>query len=597
MRPNIDRRRFLLGSAAATTAFAGCLSDDDGDDTDEDPSDDTDTDETADDQLNLMQIQQQTLDPIGISGRAAGRANWQTHEQLFTYAGGTDPVEGLLAEDYSVSEDNLTYTIDLKEDVTFHDGSELTADDVVYSLRRLAESENNRGHESTIVGSTLTIAHERDDDEEIVPDSLAVDAVDDHTVEIELESPFHRTLAVLADINCSIIPEGAVGDIEGYDGEYDYDEWSTEHVHGTGPFALESWDQGNEIVLERFDDYHGDGANIDSIRWQIIEDSNAIYNRAMNENADVFELPRSQFDPDLLDVQEEIGNGRRVGEYGPVRNDRTLQYGEVTLPQTTYLLFDTLAVERPARRAIAYIVNQETIAERAYRGQATDAYHLTPPATFPGGPEEYWDRAENEYPYGYRESRLDDAREVMEDAGYDAENMYETTLHHPSDSNASEWRDIASLLRDQAESVHIDLSIEEAPSTTLTNQAIEGSLEIFATYNELEYDEADATLQYAYPNPWTWTQWGQGDEMSDAAERAAAAWEDYEGAREPGEENEAIREDVYRTLESANWEDMTQLPLVHDIRERYSYEWVENLEMVGSQHNQQFTELTLGDRS
>jgi len=585
--------------AVTSVALAGCTSADDPVEEGDDPGEvgDDDTTEVDEQVLQSIQIAESSLDPITTAGPASARSKWQMHEQLFTYENGTFPVTGELAEDYDISDDALTYTFELKQGVTFHDGSELTADDVVYSWRRLAESENNSGHEDRIVGGVMSVEHEVDDDENIVPDSLAIEAVDEYTVEMTLETPFHGTLGNLADPRFSIVPEGIVGDIEGYDGEMDYDEFSTERPYGTGPFVLEEWDRGNFIQVERFDDYHGEVAELDGVRWQELEDPNAVYNRAMNQEADIFELPRSQFDPDLLEIEDEDDDGRRYGTYGPVQDDVMLEYADVTSLRTQYLLFNTLEVDRPVRQAIAYLINQENIAEQAVRGQGTPAYFLTPPAAFPGGVEAYDELAESDYPYGYGESDIDAAQQVMEDAGYGPDNRYEVTLEHPSDSQASEWGEIASVLRDQAESAHIDLSVSEAPSTTLTNQAIEGNIEIFATWNELEWAEADATLQFAYPNPFTWTQWGQGDEMSEAAETAAAAWERYEDHRLPNDDDLAVREEAYQTIEEANWEDMTQLPLYHPIYERYAYEWVENLDMFGSQHSQKFNQVSLGDRS
>ncbi len=603
MTADIDRRRFLAGVGAATTvAIAGC-SDEDPVEADDDTGDGTDDDDTQEEleegQLELIQTPQQTLDPIGISGPIDAWTNWQLHEQLFTYEDGTPPVVASLAEDYTVSDDYLTYTFELREGIEFHNGEEMTAEDVVYSWRRLAESENNRGHQDRIVRGPMSVDHEVDDDDETVPDSLALEAVGEYTVEMTLESPFHDTLGNLTDPRLSVIPEGIVGDIEGYDGEYEYDEWSTEGLHGTGPFQMVEWDRGSEIVVERFDDYHGAVAEIDGVRWQILEDPNAVYTRAVNEqNADVFELPRSQFDPTLLEVDEEVGDDRRQGTYGPVGDDVTLNYGETSLPRTQYLIFNTQRVEKHVRQAIAYIVDQGTIAETAVRGQGEPAYFLTPPGAFPGGVDAYDEMAQSEYPYGYGESDLDAARELMEDAGYDEDEMYETTLQHPSDQQASEWGDIASLLRDQAEAVHIDLSVEEAPVSTLTNRALDGDITIYAIWNALEWLEADAMLRFAYPNPFAWSRWGaeadfEYDELSEAAQDATDAWERYEDHRLPGDENLETRHDAYLEIERANWEDMSMLPLWHPIKEMYWYDWVEGLEMHGSQRRPQLNEISL----
>ena len=73
----------------------------------------------------------QTLDPINAKGSGAGYD--QYGRSLMEFNNGLYPPEAALAEDYEMSDDGLTYTFTLKQGVMFHDGSELTADDIVYS--------------------------------------------------------------------------------------------------------------------------------------------------------------------------------------------------------------------------------------------------------------------------------------------------------------------------------------------------------------------------------------------------------------------------------------------------------------------------------
>ena len=611
MSPDVDRRQFLVGAGTvATAAIAGCSGDEDpveddggngGDDGGGGGDGDGNTpgDDLEGGQMELVQISKETLDPIGQAGPINAWTTWQTHERLFTYEDGTPPATAELAADYSVSDDYLTYTFELQEGVTFHNGDELTASDVVYSWRRLAESPNNRGHQNRIVRGPMSVKHEVDEDGNTVPQSLAVEAVDEYTVEMTLETPFHDTIAKVGDIRLSIVPEGVVGDIEGYEGEYEYDEWVSNHIHGTGPFQLDSWNRGSEIILERFDDYHGSTANIEGIRFNILGDPNAVFTRGVNEqNLDLFDLPRSQFDPNLLEVEEDLGGARREGSYGPVANDATLNYGEASLPRTQYAIFNTQRVEKPARRAIAHIVNQETIVDTAVRGQGQPAYLLTPPSAFPGGPEEYQAKAEEEYPYGYAQSDIETARQIMEDAGYSEDNMYETTVQHPSDRQASEWTEIASLLRDQAAAAHIDIEIETAPSSALTSRAFEGNITIYLVWNALTWLEADAMLQFAYPNPFAWSRWGaeadfEYDGLSDAAQDATDAWSNYEEHQLPTDEDQQARNEAYLQIEEANWEDMTMLPLWHPVETLYWYDWVEGFEMHGSQRRPALNQVSL----
>jgi len=615
MDEKVNRRKFLTGvGAVATTAVAGCSSggsdgtdtaesgSDGGSDGTSDEMDGEDTETNAGDveggELQMMQGPVNTLDPIGIQGVRDAWTTHSLHEQLFEFEDGTLPATGSLATDYTVSDDYLTYTFTLKEGVTFHDGSEMTAADVVYSWRRLAESENNRNSENFVVGNIMNIAHEETEEGAIVPDSMQLEAVDDYTLEMTLATPFHETIGHLTNLILSVIPEGVVGDIEGYEGEYDYDEWMSSEATGTGPFQLESWSQGDSITITKFEEYHGSAANLDGVRWQIVEDPNARYTRAVNEqNADIFQIPRSQFNPDQLSIDEELDGGRTSGTYGPV-NGTTLNYGDTSLPRTQYLIFHTLNVEKPVRQAMAYAVNQQVVTEDATKGLGEPAYFLTPPTAFPNGLDNYTEIAQSEYPYGYNSSMVGEARAVMEDAGYGPDNMYETSIMYPSDLQASQWESVASYLRDLVQSVHIDLSLESAPSSTLTNRAIDGNFDIFGTYNALNWMEADSTLQYAYPNPYTWTRWGQGEgEMSETAQSAADAWGSYQENRVPTEEAQQARNEAYLTIEQANWTDVTELPLWHPTDQVYWYDWVGNYEVNGPMNRPNLSEVTLGDRS
>jgi len=604
---NIDRRKFLAAAGSGAAALvAGCsgggsedtATETEGDDTgggDDGTATETDdmsTEDSTGGTLQLSLFQQEVLDPVAVKGKNSGGASWQLFEPVVAFKNGTLPPENRLIEDVQVNDDGTVWTFTVRDDVVFHDGSELTAGDVAYSYKRLAGSENNRGNEGKIIGFTFTVAHETDDDGNYVPGSLAVEATDDRTVEMELASPFHSVLAILADINFCIVPEGIVGDVEGYEGEMSYQQFANEELIGTGPFAFENWDQGSEITATAFEDYHDAVPNVDGVRWNISSDSNTLYNRAMNENLDFFDIPLAQYDPDLLSIEEELDGARRRGTYGPVRNGETLNYGEVTLLRTNYLLFNTLEVPRAVRQAFAYVVNQEALIEDTTKGQGTPAYHITPPVAYPGGKDAY-DAHVEDYPYGVGETDIEGARSVMQEAGYGEDNRYEVTFTAYSDSDASFWGDVAARTRDKLASAYVDVEIERAPATTVTNRAIEGSFEMFGTFNELEWVEADSTLRFVYPNPFTWTRWGQGEEVSDPAQEAADAWSRYQNNRAPTEDAQQVRNDVYVTLEEANWQDITELPLVHPIATRYSYDSVENLEMHGAMFNQLYNRLEL----
>src|SRR6056297_3417119 len=130
-------------------------------------------------------------------------------------------VVGDLATDWSVSDDGRTWTITIRDDVTFTDGEPLTAEDVAYTYRTAASS-----------GGLVDLA-----------DLAGVQVVDDTTVTLTLEQPRSTFLAQLTTLG--IVPAHAHGD--GY----------ARDPLGSGPFVLERWAEGQELVVIRNDGYHG----------------------------------------------------------------------------------------------------------------------------------------------------------------------------------------------------------------------------------------------------------------------------------------------------------------------------------------------------
>ena len=136
-----------------------------------------------------------------------------------------------LATDYSVSEDGLTWTFTIRDDVKFHDGEKLTAHDVAFTYN------NTKALASSI---DLTAMDE------------AV-AIDDTTVEFRMSSPYSAFLHTTATLG--IVPEHAYGDSDSY----------SKNPIGSGPMKFVQYDEGQQLIMERNDDYYGKKANFKKI--------------------------------------------------------------------------------------------------------------------------------------------------------------------------------------------------------------------------------------------------------------------------------------------------------------------------------------------
>lgn len=154
-----------------------------------------------------------------------------------------------IAKEWTVSDDGLTWTFTLRDDVKFHTGEMLKASDVVFSFNRL-----------TTIGEGLSyLFQKKDETGKVVEGIETVTALDDHTVEFKLARPFGPFLQTL--VRLYIVSEKAI--MENIDktstmyGEFgDYGKnWYLTHDAGTGPYKVIDVKMEEFVLTEKFDDY------------------------------------------------------------------------------------------------------------------------------------------------------------------------------------------------------------------------------------------------------------------------------------------------------------------------------------------------------
>lgn len=586
----ITRRRFLrsTGAAAGALALAGCTqsegeprstseSETTGEtttesDTGEEPGG---TSAPEDNTLYLTIGKVDTLDPVQSLQANSYQVRNQMNDGLVIDRNGELEMEGLLATDYEISEDGRTYTFTLKEGVKYHDGTEVTAHDFVYVFERVANSPNSSW--TYFIFDQLQIEHEtvtEDGEETYKPGSLATKAVDDYTFEFTLEGPYYATMGIIGYYTFAAIPEGLVDDVEGYDGELSQSEFANNPV-GCGPFEFSAFEPGSEIEVARFDEYHGTTASVEGVHWQVITDPTAEFNYSMNMNSDIITIPTSQYDAGKISIDRTDDMGRQIGTYGTVRNGETVNYMSVTGMSPTYLVFNVPKVPKVVRQAFAYVTNQALINEQAYKNRSAAAPHMMPPNVYPGGADAADEHA-NQYPYGLTETRIEKAKEMMEEAGYGSDNVYEMRLDG-WETDAAEL--FGNLLRDQLTAAHIDLEVQISPASSYWERASNGNFDVYLSGWGMTASDPGGLLTVMYP-PNTDINGDTAVEYATwldtpASEEAAEAWETVKANAQPNEEDKAVRSDAFIRMEEANWEDVAFLPLIHNKVEQFSYDWVD----------------------
>ncbi|WP_058303425.1 ABC transporter substrate-binding protein [Gorillibacterium timonense] len=234
-----------------------------------------------------------------------------------------------LAESLTPSADNLTYTLKLRDGLTWHDGQKLTADDVVFTINSiLDEKQNSFLRENFIVGGK----------------PITATKVDDLTVEFKLPqvSPaFEATLVQVSPIPKHIFENEA--NIEKSD--------KNAAPVGSGPFKFKEYKTGEYVTLERFDNYFGGKPHLDSVTYRVAKDTNAA-NLA---------LQNGEINVKYLDPQD-------VSTIQATNNFDILPYSEGRL---AYLMFnadsDTGALaKKEVRQALSLALSRDEIIQTAY---------------------------------------------------------------------------------------------------------------------------------------------------------------------------------------------------------------------------------------
>ena len=577
------RRRVLglLGGGSAL-ALAGCTDDEDPGDGDDDDDDDDDgmNGEPDTSELNLINSTFDELDPIMSTDTASSTVITQIYENLTAFPNGVPEVENQLLEEFEVSEDGTTWTFTIRDDVTFHDGSDVTADDVKYSWRRTVESPNTERRGFTLnqpVGLGVDV---EEDDDGPVPDTLAVEVIDDRTVEIQLTGPNPDALDVLAYSSFSVIPEGYVGDIEGYDGEVSHQEFATEVANGTGPFELGEFNVDEDVRVVRNDDYYGEVADVAAVHWEIIEDDQAAWTYALEQNADIFGVPTFAYEPDAIDAETDDRN-REVGTYGPAGElNEEVNYIGISELSTFYFGFNATNVSRPVRQAVAYVLDKEQVVDDVFAGRGTPAYSFLPPGIWPTGADGYNDFLDD-YPYSLGESDLEGAQNVLEEGGFTPDDPAEMTLT----TYVSEVFETAGeLIRDLLAGSGADIELEQSEFSVLLQRGEDGDLEMYtlgwiwswpaAPYGSFQL-EPQNTRTETMPSETNgfyldWhTELGEGEN----ADKAQDAWE--RAVDNPLPEDEGLRQEAYVEMEEAVRDDAVLVPLYHGFTERFWYDYVD----------------------
>lgn len=368
-----------------------------------------------------------------------------------------------LATNYSVSDDGLTWTVNIRDDVKFHDGVPLTAKDVAFTFNTAA---NSSGVDLSVLKNAV--------------------ALDNYTVEFKLDDP--QTTFIHKLVALGIVPEHA------------YNETYGEHPIGSGPYRFVEWDKGQQAIFEANPDYYGQKPYFKKLTLLFMQ-SDTAFAAAKSGQVDLAEIPSSYANQKVDGMKMvSLSSIDARGITFPMQPDT----GKKT--ENGYSIGNNVTSDPAIRKALNIGIDRQALIDGALNGQ---------------GEEEF--TGVDKLPWGNKEAifedgNVDEAKKILADGGWkdsDGDGILEKnglkaefTLLYPS--SAQERQALAVSLGEEAKKLGINIKVEGKSWDEIDTLAHStpvvfgyGSLDptdLYLKYYSKSYDPADYNNIILYNN-------------------------------------------------------------------------------------------------
>jgi peptide/nickel transport system substrate-binding protein len=367
------------------------------------------------------------LDPVWTQARADNFVLSNILEGLTVGSDDGEGIEPSLAESWEISDDGLVYTFHLRQGVKFHNGKDLTPEDVIASLQRAKD-----------MGVWKWSLEEIEQ----------MEAVDDSTVEITLSKPVAAFLGRLAIFANAIFPAEEIAAI----GEDEF----TEPI-GTGPFMIGEWVRNERLTVEKNPDY-----------WRLGEDGEPL--PYLDEIVFV-QVPEPT--TRVLQVQSGDAHGTTSIPFSQIAPLKADPRGQMNLFPVQQIYFMVVKADIPpfddikVRQAMSLALDRQVFVDRVTDGEAVPANSFFPKTQL------CWNE-DAELPYD-----LEQAKQLMAESNYP--DGYEDLKIEVS-GGSQIGRDNAVIAQEAWAEIGLDFVIEEVESSALGDRWYNADYQVISGY-------------------------------------------------------------------------------------------------------------------
>ena len=455
----------LILTAAMVVGLAACggsTSNDAASTTDETTTESSDnqaaddaTEATASTGEKILSVQvgpdPETIDPALNSAVDGGNMLLHSFECLLTVDENGQLAPGQ-AESWETSEDGLTWTFHLRDGLKWSDGSDLTANDFVYSWKRVCDPMVAAPYADTVL--SMVVGYDKAIEGDL--DALQVAAPDDNTLVVTLNSPCSYFGSLAAFATLSPVQEATV--------TANGDAWATsaETYISNGPFYVSEWVPGSYIMMSKNPYYwNADAIKLDGIKWNLIEDSNAAYSAYQTgEVLMIKDVPTEEI-PSLKD-NADFHVDPIIGTY----------YLSVNLERDAFK-------DARVRKALSLAIDRDYVANTLMQGTYSPADNFMGPGWIDMDGKQFKDNANGGQSYidvtNY-EADLEEAKQLLADAGYPNGEGFPTITYTTND--AGYHKVVAEYLQQAWAELGIDLQVDIVEWASFTPMRRNGDFDI-----------------------------------------------------------------------------------------------------------------------
>lgn len=445
------------------------------------------------------------------------------------------------AESWETSEDGLTWTFHLRDGLKWSDGSDLTANDFVYSWKRVCDPMVAAPYAETVLGMVAgfndAIAGNLD--------ALQVAAADDKTLVVTLSSPCSYFGSLAAFATLSPVQQATV--------EANGDAWATaaETYISNGPFYISEWVPGSHILMSKNPNYwNADAIKLDGIKWNLIEDANASYSAYQTgEVLMIKDVPTEEI-PSLTGSSEFFVD--------PIIGTYYLSVNTAREPFT----------DAKVRKALSLAIDRDYVANTLMQGTYSPAYNFMGPGWVDTDGSQFIDKSNGGQPYISEdyEANLEEAKQLLADAGYPNGEGFPSITYSTND--AGYHKVVAEYLQQAWAELGIDCKVEIVEWASFTPMRRNGDYDSSRNGWVGDYSDPSNMLDLLYSTN------GNNDGKFNNAEYDAAM-DTSRTTLDAAERSEALH-----TAEDILMEEAGCIPVAY-----YNDFWLQSEKITGSWHS------------